>query len=350
MKMYFGSVKFFKQLILGVVFGWIIVFTALAVFFGIKYFMLSKDVNKESNNNSISNELNIPDGMSLDQIYLMLCAKGYTPEDILEFLQNNETYAVEQYFAGKYNVTSDTASSESAITGTDTSMSYTKLYPELYADAPIEFISPEKTIYLTFDDGPSENTLEILDILDRYDIKATFFMSGGSGERTKEIMKEVAGRGHTLAVHSLSHNYNEVYESVEAFLEDFNNTYMSIYEATGVKPQLYRFPGGSINNYNRLISTQIIAEVTRRGFVYHDWNVSGEDATKNATWTSIYNNVLNGIDTNTTKRAVILLHDSADKHTTVTTVEDIIDALQADGYSFAALDNTIQPFTFSYTE
>ena len=129
-----------------------------------------------------------------------------------------------------------------------------------------------------------------------------------------------------------------------------NATYNSIYEATGVKPQIMRFPGGSINNYNRLVYPQIIAEVTRRGFVYYDWNVSGEDATTHATWTSIYNNVLNGINENTSGRAIVLLHDSADKQLTVTTVEDIIKALLADGYSFEALDNTVKPITFSYID
>ena len=105
-----------------------------------------------------------------------------------------------------------------------------------------------------------------------------------------------------------------------------------------------------INNYNRLIYPQLIAEVTRRGFTYYDWNVSGEDASTHATWTSIYNNVLNGIENNSSHRAVVLLHDSADKQLTVKTVEDIIIALQNDGYTFGQLDNTVKPVTFSYVD
>ncbi len=346
--MRFGSVEFFKKLILTVVIGWIIIATALAVFFCVRYFEVSGKENPSDDIPGNPDTVNIPDDTPLEQIYLILSSKGYTPEDILYFLHSNETSAVDGFFENTYK-TDDDEPEENSETE-DTSMSYTKLYPELYADAPDSFTTAENTVYLTFDDGPSENTLEILDILDNYGIKATFFMSGGYNDKAVSIMKEVSGRGHTVAFHSLSHNYPEIYGSVEAFLEDFNNTYMSVYEATGIKPQLYRFPGGSINNYNRFISAQIIAEVVRRGFVYHDWNVSGEDASKNATWTSIYNNVLNGIELNPSKRAVILLHDSAGKDTTVTTIEDIINALLNDGYTFAPLDNTVKPFTFSYND
>jgi len=129
-----------------------------------------------------------------------------------------------------------------------------------------------------------------------------------------------------------------------------NDTYTNIYEATGVEPDIIRFPGGSINSYNSLIYKQLIAEVTRRGFVYYDWNASGEDAAENVTWTSIYNSVLNGISENASGRAIVLLHDSAGKEMTVKTVEDIIIALTNSGYTFAPLDNSVKPITFSYTE
>lgn len=352
--MYFGSVKFFKHLILTVVFGWIIIATGLALFFGIKYFLYSKDLKQDSGE-ATGNVLNIPDNMPFEQIYLLLCAKGYSPDDIISFLADNEPVAFEN-FINNYILLSPDDSSDiednggSELLNTDTSLEYTKLYPELYANPPSEFVTPENVVYLTFDDGPSKNTKEILRILKKYDIKATFFMSGGYDENTAEMIKLVSDAGHTIGVHSLSHKYTEVYESMESFLEDFNNTYMSIYEATGVKPQLYRFPGGSVNNYNRFISAQLISEVVRRGFVYHDWNVSGEDAASGANWSSIYNNVINGIKSNSSGRAVILLHDSSDKYTTVTTLEDIIDKLLAEGYTFEPLDNTVKPFTFSYTE
>lgn len=353
-KMYFGSVKFFKHLIYTVIIGWFAAATFLAVFFGIRFGLEAKK-NKElaAAAEAVTDVSSEDEDLTLEQYYLRMAADGYTTEDILNFIKENDSAAfdgcAEEYIAGnpdKFDVTADSAGSGSGSTAAE----YTLLYPDLYAEAPTEFTEKEKTIYLTFDDGPSENTVDILNILDKYDIKATFFMCGGESERTKELMKMIADKGHTIGIHSISHDYDKVYASTQSFLEDMNATYNSIYEATGVKPQIMRFPGGSINNYNRLVYPQIIAEVTRRGFVYYDWNVSGEDATTHATWTSIYNNVLNGINENTSGRAIVLLHDSADKQLTVTTVEDIIKALLADGYSFEALDNTVKPITFSYVD
>ncbi len=365
--MYFGSVKFFKHLIYTIVIALIVISAGLAVFFGIKYYQASKALGNSPQGyvQIDNNTINIPDGMSLEQIYLVLSAKGYTPEDILMFLAENETDNVNSFIA-KYSggkLDSDFANADGTETSVDSAApdqrpiiddpnapEYTRLFPELYADATDESasVTKDKVVYLTFDDGPSQRTLEILDILDKYDIKATFFMSGGKSDETAEIMREVAQRGHTLAVHSLSHKYDEVYESVESWLEDFNNTYMSIYDATGVRPQLYRFPGGSVNNYNSHIVEQIIAECTRRGFVYHDWNVSGEDATKSATWSSIYDNVVSGTLNSSSSRAIVLLHDNKDKSNTVNTLDDIIHELRDNDYTFEALDNTIKPITFSH--
>ncbi len=358
--MYFGSVKFFKHLICSVVIGWFAVATFCAVFFGVKYGLevkKNKELTAAASAEVSEKEDTIVENekLSMEEYYLRMAADGYTADDILSFISRTEGGTAAEFAADYIEANKDKFADmfreDTAFTnGGSTAIEYTELYPDLYAEAPSEFTEAEKTVYLTFDDGPSENTLMILDILEKYDIKATFFMSGGESDYTKSIMKKVADAGHTIGIHSISHEYETVYASVESFLEDMNNTYNCIYEATGVKPQIMRFPGGSINNYNRLVYPQIIAEVTRRGFVYYDWNVSGEDATSHATWTSIYNNVLDGIKSNSTDRAIVLLHDSGDKYTTVTTVEDIIIALKEDGYSFAPLDNTVKPITFSYVD
>lgn len=369
--MYFGSVKFFKHLIYTVVFGWIAVATFLALFFGIKYFVESSksaEVNAfyEENRDSVL----IPEDASFETLFLIMtaqmAAKGYSTEDMLTFIRDNESEEfisfVEKYVSENPdafpsansggNASKPNASNPSASAGeTDNSAEYTKLYPDLYAESyPESFKEDNGTIYLTFDDGPSKNTMDIINILGRYDIKATFFFNGGTDETTMERMKAVADAGHSVGIHSLSHDYEKVYESVESYLEDFNNTYTCIYEATGIKPQIFRFPGGSINNYNRFVYMQIIAEMTRRGFIYYDWNVSGEDAVHGADWTSIYNNVLTGVRNNSADRAIVLLHDSDDKYATVTVIEDVIDALLKEGYSFGQIDPSVKPVTFSYTD
>ena len=345
--MYMGSVKFFKDLILTIVFGWIIIATGLAIFFGIKYYKALDE--PQSDVPAFVLEPDTMDTMSgdasLDEIYSSMLSQGYSPDEMLRYIAENEPGAYSEFIGG----VAEDASSQSAF---DASLpEYTKLFPELYASlSSYEFTESPNTAYLTFDDGPSENTLMILDVLKKHNIKATFFFSGGNSESAKKTMKRAADEGHTIGIHSLSHDYKVVYESVEAFLEDFNNTYTSIYEATGVKPYLYRFPGGSINNHNREIYKELIDEVTRRGFIYHDWNVSGEDSNKNATWSTIYKNVTNGVKGNSGDRAVILLHDSYGKYATVTTINDIIDTLEKDGYTFMPLDSSVKPFTFAYVD
>ena len=325
--MYFGSVKFFKHLIYTVVFGWIAIATFLAVFFGIRLFI---ETHKEQPAEPAAELINIPDGTDIEQLFLIMTAKGYSNEEMLDMIRETDEETLREF------VKSYIADNPDIAGNVD--------------DPPAEFKDDNGTIYLTFDDGPSENTWDILAILKRYDIKATFFFCGGTDERSQEIMKAVADAGHTVGVHSISHDYEKVYESVESYLADFNDTYNCIYEATGVKPRFFRFPGGSINNYNRFVYMQIIAEMTRRGFVYFDWNVSGEDAARGATWTSIYNNILEGIRSNNSDRAIVLLHDAADKKNTVYVLEDIIDKLISDGYSFGQIDETVKPITFSYAD
>ena len=354
--MYFGSVKFFKHLIYTVFFTWIAAATFLAVFFGFKYFSEKKNAEAVAAS-SFPGQIVIPDGASVEQIFLVMATKRYSSRDMLDVIQSGDDKVfaeyVKDYIAENPDIFAD-GDNASSSTGTPFASSdepYMELYPELYADnPPTAFKEDSGTIYLTFDDGPSDRTSDILEILDRYDIKATFFVCGGNGEKEQELMRQVAEAGHTIGIHSISHDYEKIYASVESYLDDFYETYMSVYNATGVKPQIFRFPGGSINNYNRFTYMQIIAEMTRRGFVYYDWNVSGEDAVKGANWTSIYNNIMSGIQRNTADRSIVLLHDSQSKENTVYVLEDVIDELLADGYKFDKLDNTVNPATFTYRD
>jgi len=172
------------------------------------------------------------------------------------------------------------------------SIEYQKLYPDMYTKLAKATKTESKTVYLTFDDGPSNRTVEILDILKKEDIKATFFIIGKEGEKEKDLLKRMADEGHSIGIHTYSHIYSSIYDSVENYLGDFNQTYQLIYDTTGMKPKIFRFPGGSINKYNAQDYEEIIAEMTRRGFTYYDWNASDGDANSNATANSVYYNTV----------------------------------------------------------
>jgi peptidoglycan/xylan/chitin deacetylase (PgdA/CDA1 family) len=235
----------------------------------------------------------------------------------------------------------------SYVTPEGTAPEYTQLYPEMYAaDWEGETITGGKTVCLTFDDGPSDNTDKVLEILDQYGVKATFFVVGKTSEANQQRMRDIVAAGHTLAVHSWSHDYKKIYASVEAYLEDFHQMYEWIYEVTGTYPQVFRFPGGSINGYDRGVYQEIIAEMTRRGFVYFDWNASAQDATAKPLDPSvIVSNCLQGVGKDL---VVVLSHDSAARTTTVEALPAVIEGYQAAGYSFAALTPGVTPVIMDY--
>ncbi|MCQ4863500.1 polysaccharide deacetylase family protein [Pseudoflavonifractor phocaeensis] len=223
---------------------------------------------------------------------------------------------------------------------------YAYLHPELYAPPCRRgSVNRENTCYLTFDDGPSARTPEVLDILREYGVRATFFTVGKTDEQSRAWMRRIVEEGHTLGVHSYSHSYRDIYDSVEAFLDDFAAQYALILETTGEAPAVFRFPGGSINGYNAGLYQEVIAEMTRRGFVYVDWNVSGEDATANATEASILAGALAGTDK---RRAFVLLHDSAPRYDTAAALPGIITAYREAGFTFEAFTPEIAPVIFPY--
>jgi len=221
---------------------------------------------------------------------------------------------------------------------------YQLLYPDLYSLKPAETIKRQGTVYLTFDDGPSRHTAEILDILKKHDIKATFFLVGKTDEHSKEMMRQIVAQGHTIAVHTYTHQYDQIYSSIEAYLKDFHKIYKLIYDTTGVKPDIFRFPGGSINSHNKKIYKDLIEEMDRRGFTYYDWNVSAEDASTKATSRSISNNVTYGVLRNS--RAIVLLHDFESRTATMSALDGIIKDLKDYGYKFDKLTNQIEPINF----
>lgn len=227
--------------------------------------------------------------------------------------------------------------------------SYTNLYPNLYAEPLVIKELKEdgpKTAYLSFDDGPSHRTCEILDILAKEDIKATFFIVGETiTEEGKECLKQMAQQGHTLGLHTYSHNYKKLYSSVEAFLEDYDKLYQMIYEITGIKPNIFRFPGGSTNTFAKNIKKEVILEMERRGFTFYDWNVSAEDSVGKPTAYSIMKNIRK--DYSRFHYPVLLMHDSEMNSLIVSLLPQIITELKDSGYIFDTLDNRA-PCQFSW--
>lgn len=228
--------------------------------------------------------------------------------------------------------------------------SYQGLYPQLYAQPAARATDKtSKTVYLTFDDGPSEQTEQLLTCLASARVKATFFVTGRTDEASVRRLREIAGAGHTLGMHSYSHDYQKIYASVEDFLADYDQLYRLIFDATGIYPQVFRFPGGSINTYNAPLYQEIIAEMTRRGFVYFDWNLNAADATgEPVTAAEIAETVLGGLDG--LDRAFVLLHDSAGKGATTEALPAILEGCRAKGYRLAPLTPEVVPLVFAYVE
>lgn len=190
--------------------------------------------------------------------------------------------------------------------------------------------SSGKKVYLTFDDGPSSNTDQILDILKDYDVKATFFVVGKTDERSVKAYQRIVEEGHTLAMHSYSHKYDEIYESKEAFARDLNSLQEYLYETTGVWPRIYRFPGGSSNTVSKVDMQELIEYLTDIGITYFDWNVaSGDAVSRTLPAETIVNNCLSGIEKQ--KESVILMHDASNKETTIKALPQIIEAIQEQG-------------------
>lgn len=225
---------------------------------------------------------------------------------------------------------------------------YQSLYPDLYAQPVVRnSVDVNKVVYLTFDDGPSERTPELLEVLECYGVKATFFVVGGESETARQWMRDIVEAGHAIGVHSYTHSYSSIYESVEAYLDDFAQEYHLIQDATGVAPQIFRFPGGSINAYNGHIYQEIISEMTRRGFVYFDWNRQTGDAVRNSV--PVQTLVENALDRASSMRRVFLLaHDSARFTNVVAALPKIIEGYREEGFAFAALTAEVKPVIYNY--
>lgn len=208
------------------------------------------------------------------------------------------------------------------------------IIPELEKSDP----DNPKRVYLTFDDGPSVNTPRILDILKEYNVKATFFVNGKTTDFSKEMYKRIVDEGHTLAMHSYSHSYEDIYASVNAFSKDINKLADYLEEVTGVRPKYYRFPGGSSNNNTKVSIKKLIKHLNSKGIRYFDWNVQNSDAQARVlSKEELVANVVTGV--NRYQDSIVLMHDARSKDNTVESLPILIERLQQSGAQILPIDD-----------
>lgn len=201
-----------------------------------------------------------------------------------------------------------------------------------------QYVPPEgpKIVYLTFDDGPGPDTERLLDILKKYNVKATFFVTCNRVGYRNAITR-AAKEGHSIGLHTCSHDYARIYASDEAYFADLNDVSNMVKELTGNETKLIRFPGGSSNTVSKLYSagimSRLVSSVTERGYAYFDWNVSSGDAGNIFDTGTVYNNITRSLRGD---YSIVLQHDI--KGFSVDAVEAVIQFGQKYGFTFKALD------------
>lgn len=191
----------------------------------------------------------------------------------------------------------------------------------------------QKTIYLTFDDGPSNTTEKILDILKEENVKATFFVINADIKYDK-LIKRAHDEGHTIGLHSYSHKYKSIYKSEEAYFNDLNLISKKVEKITGEKSTIIRFPGGSSNTISKIsrgLMTKLSIKTKEKGYIYFDWNIASSDTTRISS-NKIIKNVTKQLGIYQTN--VVLMHDFKNNNKTVNALRDIIQYGKENGYKF----------------
>ncbi|MGE4273070.1 MAG: polysaccharide deacetylase family protein [Desulfitobacterium sp.] len=200
---------------------------------------------------------------------------------------------------------------------------------------------PPKIVYLTIDDGPSENTAPILEVLKREGVKATFFVIGTQVEKYPELFKQTYVQGNAIGNHTYSHNYSEIYRSPEDFIANLKKNEELIYRLIGIRPQVIRTPGGTHGNFHISYYNAVDAE----DYLVYDWNVSTGDATAPVVSVeTILGNIKEQVPGR--DRVILLMHDSYGKGTTVEALPQIIQFLKKQGYEFGVLSPEVAPILF----
>ncbi len=189
-----------------------------------------------------------------------------------------------------------------------------------------------KEIYLTFDDGPSTVTCEILSVLDTYGVKATFFVVGKCVEKNPQTLKEIYASGHGIGIHSYSHEYKSIYKDIHSLRNDIalcERTIKKVIPEFNAK--IYRFPGGSFNLQEELKNLP-----SSLNLLYYDWNASVCDAEGiRYSPNELFQNAVN--TSYSRNRIILLCHDCAGKSNTALALPYIIQHFKNEGYLFKTL-------------
>ncbi len=215
-----------------------------------------------------------------------------------------------------------------------------------YIDILKEPKSDEKVIYLTFDDGPSNTTSKILDILKEENVKATFFVIN-TYDKYDKVIKRAFDEGHTIGLHSYSHKYKEIYKSEEEYFNDLELINKKVKKITGTNSNIIRFPGGSSNTIAKKgMMKKLIESTKEKGYIYFDWNIASND-TSFISSKRIYNKVINQLEKHNYNTNIILMHDFANNNKTVKALKDIIQYGKEKGYRFEKITEWTTQVTHS---
>lgn len=304
-----NRIRRLKKIIIASVLGGIIVPTILCIFLGLRVARLEARIAELTTENAAQEEL------------LRECA---------EWTEDDSRNGTDELYASEKLYTPDEMYSLEEILGGEEK-------EDTKQDEAVKYV------HLTFDDGPSAMTDDILDILQKYDVKATFFVNGKEDEQSLALYRRIVEEGHALGMHSYTHQYGEVYASKEAFIKDTRRLQTLLEQATGEKPMLYRFPGGSSNHVGRTDMDDLIDWLEEEGIAFFDWNISSGDSTKGGLAVQqIVSNCTNTIPNH--EEPVILMHDSGAKKTTVEALPLVIEKIKAmDGVRLTAITMDTEP-------
>ena len=261
------------------------------------------------------------------------CEPGYEAEDSCDGNLTSKVKVsgnVDTQTDGKYTLTYEVEDAAGNKTSVERCV-------RVYSPMPDNTVNPgNKVVYLTFDDGPSANTQRVLDILDQYDAKATFFITAQQPDYFPMI-KKVYDEGHTVGLHSYTHEYDQVYASVDAYFDDLEKIGEVAKEQLGFVPCFIRFPGGASNSiskkYSAGIMTQLTQQVLDKGYQYYDWNVSSGDG-----GTVTADQIIAQSETDEYTKVMLLFHDTEAKESTIQALPTVMEYYKNLGYSFKAID------------